>query len=59
MNVCDWHLFNGVNNVIGFQRIIRPRLLGEPTDEAAIAGAMPGAAFNQLSQLLGGSRSRR
>ncbi|MFZ0621907.1 MAG: glutathione S-transferase family protein [Pseudolabrys sp.] len=56
MNVCDWYLFNGVNNVIGFQRIIRPRLLGEPTDEAAIAGAMPQAraAFNELSRLLGG-----
>jgi glutathione S-transferase len=57
MNICDWYLFNGVNNVIAFQRIIRPRLLGEPTDEAAIAAAMPQAhaVFNELSRLLGGS----
>jgi glutathione S-transferase len=57
MNICDWYLFNGVNNVIGFQRIIRPRFLGEPTDETAIAGAMPQAhaVFNELSRLLGSS----
>ena len=28
MNVCDWYLFHGVANVIGFQRIIRPRFSG-------------------------------
>ena len=55
MNICDWYLFNGVNNVIGFQRIVRPRLMGEAPDEAAIATAMPKAhvVFDQLSRLLG------
>jgi glutathione S-transferase len=55
MNICDWYLFNGVNNVIGFQRIVRPRLLGEAPDEAVIAAAMPKAhvVFDELSRLLG------
>jgi glutathione S-transferase len=54
MNVCDWYLFQGVNNVIGFQRIVAPRLMGKPPDEAAIAAAMPRAhtVFNELSRLL-------
>ena len=37
MNVNDWYLFQGVNNVITFQRIVVPRLLGAAPDEAAIA----------------------
>ena len=55
MNICDWYLFQGVNNVIGFQRIIKPRLMGQPADEAAIAQAMPQArtVFSELSRLLG------
>ncbi len=55
MNICDWYLFQGVSNVIGFQRIVRPRLKGTPADEAAIAGAMPRAhaVFDELSRLLG------
>jgi glutathione S-transferase len=55
MNICDWYLFQGVNNIIGFQRIIKPRLMGQPADEAAIAQAMPQAriVFNELSRLLG------
>ena len=55
MNVCDWYLFQGVNNVIGFQRIVGPRFLGLRTHEAAIADAMPQAhvVFNELSRLLG------
>src|SRR5215472_6276573 len=28
MNICDWYLFQGVSNVIGFQRIVVPRLRG-------------------------------
>jgi glutathione S-transferase len=57
MNVCDWYLFQGVGTVIGFQRVVGPRLLGLPTDEAAIAQAMPKAhaVFNELSRLLGDS----
>src|SRR6516225_2046447 len=37
LNVCDWYLFQGVNNVIGFHRIIAPRLLGRAPNEEAIA----------------------
>ena len=57
MNVCDWYLFQGVASVIGFQRVVGPRLLGLPTDEAVIAQAMPKAhaVFNELSRLLGDS----
>jgi glutathione S-transferase len=57
MNVNDWYLFQGVNSVISFQRIVLPRLLGGVTDEAAVAAAMPKAdqVFGELSRLLGGS----
>jgi glutathione S-transferase len=55
MNVCDWYLFQGVNNVIGFHRIVAPRLTGASPDEAAIAAAMPKArvVIKELSRLLG------
>ena len=55
MNINDWYLFQGVGNVIGFQRIIGPRLLGLTTDEAAIQAAMPRArtVFAELARLLG------
>jgi glutathione S-transferase len=55
MNVNDWYLFQGVGNVIIFQRVIGPRLLGKAPDEAAIAAAMPKAeiVFNELARLLG------
>ncbi|MEA3105658.1 MAG: glutathione S-transferase [Gammaproteobacteria bacterium] len=55
MNVNDWYLFQGVANVIGFQRIIRPRLMGLDSDEEAIAAAMPKAhtVFGELSRQLG------
>src|SRR6267154_438398 len=55
MNVNDWYLFQGVANVIAFQRIIRPRLMGLDSDEDAIAAAMPKAhvVFGELSRLLG------
>jgi glutathione S-transferase len=54
MNICDWYLFQGVNTVIGFNRIVKPRLLGLAPDEAAIAAAMPKAhrVFNELARLL-------
>jgi glutathione S-transferase len=55
MNVSDWYLFQGVNSVIGFNRIVGPRLLGLAPDETAIATAMPKAhlVLNELSRLLG------
>jgi glutathione S-transferase len=57
MGICDWYLHQGCNSIIGFQRVVRPRLLGLPPDEAAIAEAMPRAhvVFAELSRLLGGN----
>jgi glutathione S-transferase len=55
MNVNDWYLFQGVANVIGFQRVVGPRLLGRTPDEDVIAAAMPKAhaVFNELARQLG------
>lgn len=55
MNINDWYLFQGVGNVIGFHRIVGPRLLGLAPDEQAIAAAMPKAhaVFAELGRLLG------
>jgi glutathione S-transferase len=55
MNLNDWYLFTGAGAVIGFQRVVAPRLMGVPSDEAAIAAAMPKArtAFEELARLLG------
>lgn len=55
LGICDWYLHQGVNNIIGFQRVVRPRLLGLPCDEAAVAEAVPRAhlVFAELSRLLG------
>jgi glutathione S-transferase len=55
MNISDWYLFQGVCNVIAFQRIIGPKLLGLTPDEAAVAAAMPRATavFAELARLLG------
>ena len=57
LGICDWYLHNGVGNVIGFQRIVCPRILGRAADEAAVAEAMPRAhvVFAELSRLLGGN----
>jgi glutathione S-transferase len=57
MNVNDWYLFQGVSNVICFQRIIGPRLLGRTPDEDAIAAVMPKAhaVFDELARQLGDS----
>jgi glutathione S-transferase len=55
MNVNDWYLFQGVGNVIGFQRVIGPRFMGLTPDEAVIEAAMPKAraVFEELARLLG------
>jgi glutathione S-transferase len=55
MNISDWYLFQGVCNVIIFQRIVGPQFFGTATDEAAIARAMPQArtVIAELSRLLG------
>jgi glutathione S-transferase len=56
MNVNDWYLFQGVANVIAFQRVVGPRVLGLTPDEAAIAAALPKArtVFDELARLLAG-----
>jgi glutathione S-transferase len=33
MNINDWYLFQGVSNVIAFQRVVRPRLMGLNPDK--------------------------
>jgi glutathione S-transferase len=55
MNVNDWYLFQGAGNVIGFQRVVAPKLLGHKPDEAAIEAAMPNAhrVFEALAHELG------
>lgn len=55
MNVSDWYLFQGVGNIIGFQRVVLPRLLGGTPDDGVCAAAMPAAerVFAELSRLLG------
>ncbi|MGJ5204686.1 glutathione S-transferase family protein [Bradyrhizobium sp. HKCCYLR20261] len=55
MNISDWYLFQGVCNVIIFQRIVGPQFFGTATDEAAIERAMPQAraVMSELSRLLG------
>lgn len=55
MNVNDWYVFQGVGNVIAFQRIVAPRLMGRAADEAAIDAALPRArhVFDALAALLG------
>jgi glutathione S-transferase len=55
MNINDWYLFQGVNSVIGFHRVVGPRLMGLTPDESAIAAAMPKAhaVCDELARLLG------
>ena len=55
MNINDWYLFQGCGNIIAFQRVVGPRLMGLKPDEAAIEAAMPRAhqVFGELGRLLG------
>ena len=57
LNINDWYLFQGAASVIGFQRVVAPKLLGLPADEAAVAAAVPktAAAIAELARLLGGN----
>lgn len=58
MNLSDWYLFLGCGNVITFQRVIGPKLMGLEPDEAAIAEVVPKAeaVFAELARLLGEQR---
>jgi glutathione S-transferase len=55
LNIADWYLFQGVGGVIGFQRVVGPRLMGLTPDEAICAGAVPAGhrVFRALEGLLG------
>jgi glutathione S-transferase len=55
LNISDWYLMHGVNDVIGFQRIVGPIMFGLQPDEAKIAEALPKAhvVFAELSKQLG------
>jgi glutathione S-transferase len=55
IGVIEWYFFPKAAAPIAFNRIIGPRLLGLPADEAVIAEAMPMArtCFAELDRLLG------
>ncbi|HEX4739845.1 MAG TPA: glutathione S-transferase family protein [Caulobacteraceae bacterium] len=55
MSINDWYLFQGVGNVIGFQRVVGPRLMGlTPNEDACTAALPPGrVVFRALGGLLG------
>ena len=55
IGIIEWYFFPKAAAPIAFNRIIGPKLLGLPTDEAAIAEAMPMAriCFAELDRLLG------
>lgn len=55
IGIIEWYFFPKAAAPIAFNRIIGPKLLGLPTDEAAIAEALPMArtCFAELDRLLG------
>jgi glutathione S-transferase len=55
MNINDWYLFQGCANVIVWNRVLGPRVVGITPDEAAIAGAMPRARIvvQELTRIVG------
>jgi|1186.fasta_scaffold84143_2 glutathione S-transferase len=55
IGIIEWYFFPKAAAPIAFNRIIGPRLLGLPADEAAIAEAMPmgRTCFSELDRLLG------
>jgi glutathione S-transferase len=55
IGIIEWYFFPKASAPIGFNRIIGPRLLGLPGDEAAVADAMPIArtCIAEFDRLLG------
>ena len=55
IGIIEWYYFPKAAAPIGFNRIIGPRLLGLPGDDAAVSEAMPIArtCFAELERLLG------
>lgn len=43
MNIVDWYLFPSVSIAVVFERLVKPKLFGAPSDEQAIAAALPKA----------------
>lgn len=58
IGIIEWYFFPKAAAPIGFNRIIGPRLLGIPGDEAAVSEAMPTAqtCFAEFDRLLGEKR---
>ena len=58
IGIIEWYFFPKAAAPIAFNRIIGPRLLGVPGDEAAVAEAMPMAStcFEVLDGILGDKR---
>lgn len=56
IGINDWYFFPQVGVPIGFQRVVKPQLLGQPADEAIVEAALPRAeiSLRELSRLLGG-----
>jgi glutathione S-transferase len=54
IGIIEWYFFPKAAAPIGFNRIIGPKLLGLPSDETAIAEALPMArtCFAELDRLL-------
>lgn len=55
VGINDWYVFPKVAAVMVFQRLVGPVLLGMPTDEAAVAAAVPEGerCVAELERLLG------
>jgi len=55
MGIADWYLMPQVSRTITFNRVVAPRF-GRPTDEAAVAAAIPDArhCIGELARLLDG-----
>jgi glutathione S-transferase len=55
VGINDWYFFPKVAAVIVFQRILGPVIFGSPTDEAAVAAAVPmgKTCIAELERLLG------
>jgi glutathione S-transferase len=55
LSVNECYVFQGAGNIITFQRVVGPALMGLKPDEALIEAAMPRArtAFDELARVLG------
>jgi glutathione S-transferase len=58
IGINDWYFLPKAAAIIVFQRVVGPALLGMPTDEAAVAEAVPMArtCIAELDRVLGSQR---